>query len=385
MAGRKILIIDADPTSRQYLANALRQGGYEILMASSGKEGLVTAWRDHPDAILADPVMPDLAGEELATRLRGDPRTSSAPLIALSSDPKPARRQSCMQAGFSDFIAKSPQLLPALGGSLARFLTREKPLTREGGLLFTFVSAKGGIGTSSLCANLATDMAQAHPQKSLVVADLVLPIGSLAGIVGHEGEPNLVSIARMPAIDTTPEFLRSSLLKLEAWHFRVLAGSPDPHHAAELNVDRIAEIVASLKLAFDFVVLDVGRSLARFSMELIQQSDLIAMIAGSDLTSIGLTKTVWDFLQANGVQPAAAFVVLNRAVGLQGMSRPEAEKILDLPIRAAMPYLSENMSLANNQHHPYAMNFPTDTATIILKDTAQQMVSLAQRLRAATT
>jgi CheY-like chemotaxis protein len=385
MPGRKILIIDADLTSRHYLGNALRQGGYEILMAGSGKDGLVAAWRDRPDAILIDPVMPDVSGEELATRLRSDPRMTHVPLIALSSDAAAARRESCLQAGFSDFIPKSPQLLPALGGSLARYLAREKPLTREGGLLFTFLSAKGGIGTSSLCANIAMHMAEAHPQKSVVVADLVLPIGSIAGIVGHEGEPNLVSIAEMPAIDTTPEFLRSGLLKLENWQFRVLPGSPNPQRAAELPVGRIAEIVASLKLAFDYVVLDVGRSLSRFIVDLIHESDLIVMIAGADVTSVNLTTTVWRYLQDNGFQPASVFVITNRPVGLQGLTKAEAEETIGLPIKAGMPYLAENMSLANNQHHPYAINFPGDTASIVMQDAAQQMIGLAEKLRAAST
>jgi hypothetical protein len=39
--------------------------------------------------------------------------------------------------------------------------------------------------------------------------------------------------------------------------------------------------------------------------------------------------------------------------------------------------------MANNQHLPYAVKFPRETAAIVLKDTAQQMVQAAQRVRAS--
>jgi peptidoglycan/xylan/chitin deacetylase (PgdA/CDA1 family) len=109
------------------------------------------------------------------------------------------------------------------------------------------------------------------------------------------------------------------------------------------------------------------------------------MIAGADVTSVNLTTTVWRYLQDNGFQPASVFVITNRPVGLQGLTKAEAEETIGLPIKAGMPYLAENMSLANNQHHPYAINFPGDTASIVMQDAAQQMIGLAEKLRAAST
>ena len=70
MAGSNILLIDGDFASRHYLARALINEGHHILQAVSGKEGLISAWRDNPDLIIVDPVMDDLAGKQLATRLR---------------------------------------------------------------------------------------------------------------------------------------------------------------------------------------------------------------------------------------------------------------------------------------------------------------------------
>ena len=91
MAGNKILITDADVASRNFIGAMLQKEGYQTLQAASGKEGLIAAWRDRPDLIIADPLIPDLKGEDFAMRLRQDPRTAHTPLVALSRDPQPAR------------------------------------------------------------------------------------------------------------------------------------------------------------------------------------------------------------------------------------------------------------------------------------------------------
>jgi len=71
-----------------------------------------------------------------------------------------------------------------------------KALVKEaGGRLIVFLSAKGGSGTSSLCANIATNIALYKPDSHVAVVDMVLPIGSIANIVGYQGDLNLVSMA----------------------------------------------------------------------------------------------------------------------------------------------------------------------------------------------
>jgi pilus assembly protein CpaE len=245
-----------------------------------------------------------------------------------------------------------------------------------------FLSAKGGTGTSSLCANFGRSIADQWPEARMVVADLVLPIGSIAGIVGYREEQNLVTVAGMPAAQTTVEFLQRHLPRMEDWHFHLLAGSPDPQHGNDLVVGRIGEVVTGLKSAYDFVLLDLGRSLSRISLPLIEHADVIAMIVGADTSTVSLTRIVWEYLKSKGVESSSVFPILNRAVGLEGLTKAEIENILGIQIRTSIPYLGGNFSMANNQHTPYSVKFRGDTASIVLKDTAQQMIELARRQRA---
>ncbi len=382
MTASQVLLIDGDVASRNYIQTALNLAGYSILLAASGQEGLIAAWRDRPDLIIIDPALSDLTGEEMALHLRSDHRSASVPLIAFSSDRQAARQGSCLQAGFNRYLLKSPQAVPLLLETVRSQLRGDAMVSpKVGGQLIVFLSAKGGTGTSSLCANLAMNMAVHHPEARLVLMDLVLPIGSIAGILGYGGRDNIVTITQQLPETVTPEFLGVSLPRIEPWHFHLLAGSPDPEHANNLVVDHISNIISSLTSTYDFVVVDLGRSLSRFALPLIEHADLITIVTATDLSSVTLTKTLWEYLHSKGILASSVFVILNRAVGLEGLTKPEAEKIIGIPINTTVPYLGGNFSMANNQHQPYSVKFTGDTASIILKDTAKQMLELIGQIR----
>ena len=388
MVGKSVLILDENTASRNFLANTFLEKQFKVTVAASSKEALIIAWRDEPDLILFDPVLSDIKAEEFIQRLRNHPRTIQTPLVALSSDPSPARKEACLNAGVYEYMVKSAQAIQALEETLTRLFGTEKPtelVSREGekaGLLIVFLSAKGGTGTSSLCANLAMNIKLAQPEARVVVADLVLPIGSIALIVGYEGGLNLATVADLPSRQTSVKYFHENLPEPELWQFQLLAGSPDPQHANILKGDRISEIVETLRSAYDFIILDIGCSLSRISLPLIQKADLITQIVSTDQNTIKLTKTVWDYLQTQGIDNRNIYVILNRAVGLEGLTKAQAEEILGLTIKTAIPYMGSNFALANNLHQPITTKYPTDTASIILKETAENMVKLARLQRA---
>jgi MinD-like ATPase involved in chromosome partitioning or flagellar assembly len=218
----------------------------------------------------------------------------------------------------------------------------------------------------------------------VAVLDFVLPIGSIASIVGYDGQANLVTLAELPPEKTDTAFFSEGLPNLPAWRFHLLAGSLDPESASNLRIDRLAQIVGALKAAYDYVFIDIGRSLSKVVLPIIQQADLVALIISADLGAVKLTRLVWQYLQSKGLSPDHIYPILNRVVGFEGVTKPEVEQQLGLPIRTTIPHLSGNLSLANNQHIPLALKFPGDSSTVILKETALQMMDLADRMRAGT-
>lgn len=383
MPEKKILVVDADVASRNFIVSKLLEQNFEVIQAGSGKEGLISAWRDRPDLVIIDPTIEDLKGEEISAKLKQDARTANTPLIALSSDLSVVRIKSCLDAGFNEYITKSGQAVPMLYEAVNRLLGTTAKIAKQGGLLMVFLSAKGGTGTSSMCANIAMTMAQNQPEARVVVVDLVLPIGSIAPIVGYEGDQNIVTITDMPSAETTPEFFRDGLMDMKIWRFHLLAGSPDPESSNHLKADRIWDIVTALKASYDYVLIDIGRSLSRISLPLIQHADLVALILSTDVSTVSLTKTLWKYMKNKGVDVASVYTILNRAVGLEGLSKADAEKMIEIQINATMPYLTSNMAFANTHHQPFTLKFPKDTASIIFQDVAKEMPALARKLRTA--
>lgn len=383
MLEKTILVVDADVASLNFLIRMVKEYGYFVMTANSGKEGLITVWRDRPDLILFDPALQDISPEEFLLKLRRDLRSTNIPILALSSIHNPAVKEACLQAGCNEYMVKSGEIVTTLPAVIRRLLgsTKELSLTKEGGYLIVFLSAKGGTGTSSLCANFAMAIHHSKPESRVAVVDMVLPIGSIAPIVGYQGNVDLVSVTEMHAAETAEEFFQKQLPEIEQWQFRLLAGSPDPARANDLQVARIPEIIAGLQTAYDIVVVDLGRSLSRISLPIIQKADLAVLVMSTDQSTITLTKKILDYLHAQGIDSRNVYAVLNRAVGLEGLTKAEAEKIIDLPIKTAIPYMGSNFVLANNLNQPIILKYPEDTASIVFRDVAGDMIRTAANLR----
>jgi pilus assembly protein CpaE len=375
-----ILVIDGDAASRNYLSVMLGKSGYTVLMASLGREGLISAWKDLPDVIILDPVLPDIPALEVVNRLRQDRRTVNVPCVALSSQQDSQNMTALLGAGCNEYLVKSNQALQRLLELIPRLLKGESSAPKKHGLLMTFLSAKGGTGTSSLCANIAMCLGSEKTESRVAVLDLVLPIGSIAPIVGYTDSMNLVTTTLQNPDQTSATFFKEKLPRITNWYFHLLAGSTDPESANQLAVDRVDQILTAIQESYDYLLVDLGRSLSRISIPIIQKADVVVLILGTDLATAILTKTLWEFLKTKGIDPKRIFALQNRSVGLEGLSKTELEQMTGLPIRMTMPYMSGNFTIANNRHEPVVAKFPNDSSTVTLKQAATQIVELGHQL-----
>ncbi len=102
------------------------------------------------------------------------------------------------------------------------------------------------------------------------------------------------------------------------------------------------------------------------------------VIHRTDLSTVNHTKKIWHYLREEGIDPNYIFPILNRAVGLEGLTK----KILGINIKLTMLYMMGNFTMANNQNIPISVGFPTDTATMILKQAAIEMSQKIVKMQA---
>jgi len=82
----KIALIEDDQTLAKYLCAAFKDdGGFEMLLAPDGEEGVKLVKSKKPDLILLDIVMPKMNGLDALKIIKEDPATSAIPVIMLSN------------------------------------------------------------------------------------------------------------------------------------------------------------------------------------------------------------------------------------------------------------------------------------------------------------
>jgi two-component system cell cycle response regulator DivK len=101
------------------------QGGYELLSAANGAEGIAIAAAEQPDLILMDLNLPEIDGWEATRRLKADPATRSIPLIALTAHAMAGDREKAIAAGCDDFDTK-PVQFDRLLAKIERALTKKR-------------------------------------------------------------------------------------------------------------------------------------------------------------------------------------------------------------------------------------------------------------------
>jgi CheY-like chemotaxis protein len=104
---KRILIVDNEPSIREVAQICLETvAGWQTIVAGSGLEGVATAEREQPDAILLDVMMPDLDGLATFNKLQANPATRSIPVILLTAKVQTSDCQNYTDLGIKSTIAK---------------------------------------------------------------------------------------------------------------------------------------------------------------------------------------------------------------------------------------------------------------------------------------
>ena len=107
MGVKRILVVEDNEDNREILIFRLRHlGGFEILVASNGKEALETAAQIKPDLIFMDLKMPVMDGLEATRLLRQSDWGKNLPVIAITALAVEGDREKALDAGCTDYIPK---------------------------------------------------------------------------------------------------------------------------------------------------------------------------------------------------------------------------------------------------------------------------------------
>lgn len=83
--GKKILIIDDEPSAVTYLKTVLEDHGYQTICSFSAQEGYEVALDKRPDLITLDLLMPEKTGIIIYRQMKKDPRLKDIPIIVITA------------------------------------------------------------------------------------------------------------------------------------------------------------------------------------------------------------------------------------------------------------------------------------------------------------
>ena len=107
MTTKLILIVDDEESIQTVVQFGIQMiADWEVLIASSGPQGIKIASDRRPDAILLDVMMPDMDGIATFKALQSDPQTAKIPVIFLTAKAQTSERRQFNDLGVSGVITK---------------------------------------------------------------------------------------------------------------------------------------------------------------------------------------------------------------------------------------------------------------------------------------
>ena len=125
-SGYKVLIADDDPNVAAQLKPFFERENYRVLTADNGESALETVWKERPDVLILDIVMPEKDGFAVCREIR---ERSSMPILMLSARTEEFDRLLGLELGADDYITKpfSPrEVVARVKVVLRRILTRKE-------------------------------------------------------------------------------------------------------------------------------------------------------------------------------------------------------------------------------------------------------------------
>jgi DNA-binding response OmpR family regulator len=103
MKNLRILVVDDDPSIRQFVQINLEARGYKVFIASNGEEAVRNAEKEKPDLIILDIIMPGMDGFEVCRKIR---KSYTVPIIMLSAREGENDKEKCAACGADEYLTK---------------------------------------------------------------------------------------------------------------------------------------------------------------------------------------------------------------------------------------------------------------------------------------
>jgi pilus assembly protein CpaE len=349
----------------------LEAQAHTVILLDGGKSRMrAIAEQEQPELMLVDGMCCD--PNELVQVEYVTTHHPKIAVILLCSTQNPEFLINSMRVGVRE-VLPSPVTAEALNAAVSRIAAKLTGVrARSPGKVLAFMGCKGGSGATFLATNLGYELAET---KSVLLIDLNLQFGDALSFV-HDGKPasSLADIAHdISRLDAS--FLAASTVRI-ADNYSILAAPEDPSKAMEIKPEHIDAIVNLAITQYDFVLLDLSRTLDTLTIKALDRAHRIFAVLQAGLPSLRNASKLLAIFKSLGYPPDKIEWVINRfdkngEIGLDSIQRTLGSASL-----RTMPNSYKEVNTAINQGNPLAQ---LNRSNAVAKSLAEFALSLSPK------
>ncbi|AYH45638.1 AAA family ATPase [Azoarcus sp. DN11] len=290
--------------------------------------------------------------------------------IVITADTSSEFLLQAFRAGVREVLPMSPSP-EALRAALTRITRKRGGTAAADGKILALTSCKGGSGATFLATNLAWILASLHG-KRVALIDLNLQFGDAAMyITDQKPASNLAQVCQqIHRLDAA--FLASAMIEV-APGFHLLAAPDDPAHATDVRAEHVDAILKLARANYDFVIVDVGRSLDAVSLQPFDMADMIFPVVQLTLPFIREAKRLVQVFLSLGYPMAKVGLIVNRHLKNSDISLDDLERTVNAKLFKAVPNAYEAVAASVNQGQPIARLAKGSPVTKALREIAEAL------------
>lgn len=378
---KKILIVDDDLESVKLIGLMLERRGYDISAAQSGAQALAKVQEDDPDLIILDVMMPDMDGYEVCRRLRASSVTADIPIIMFTAKTQLDDKVAGFQAGADDYLTKPvhpDELASHVEAVLMRTARRQvespEPIMRAH--VFGLLGSKGGVGTTTLAANLAVAFAQGPARgKRVYFADMQSGMTAASFQFGLRRAGAIARLLQRPAEQIDDRVMEAHLEEHHSGVF-VLSGQIEPFGVATAVTPAYAEVILQqLGAQADYLFLDMGVGLGETNRRLLPECYQVVVTIEPQRPSLELAKLLLAEMvdSLHIARHRISLVLINKMASAATFTKDTIEGLLQHELAGVVTPAPELAFQSYENGIPMVMSQPNSLA-------AQQIQTIADYL-----
>ena len=337
-----VLVVDPNLDSRLDAVTAVKQAGLPLAgEAPYGAEATFLEADRAPALILVALEEPPMRGIATIEAIRR--QNANAAVVVYSSSAAPELLRQAMRAGARDFLAK-----PLSARDVTEALAfradgpgddGEAPGNRERGTgtVITVAGAKGGIGKSTLAANLAVALREITSQD-VALLDTDVQFGDI-GVIFDVEPPHdrCVSYLGREGVTLSRDVVAESLIRHESG-IDILAVLPEPNDWRVVRPEQVARLARALAETHEYVVVDTPGTINEVVAAALCEADVILLVTSLEMSSIKDTKTAVRVLGSLGVDSGRIRLVINDSTSASAITPDDVAEATGLPVATSIPH-----------------------------------------------